>query len=46
MERKQHGVEVSLMKYMKVVLAPHLLTLSLKYFLLMLLWQQCPRTTR
>lgn len=45
MERKQHSVEVPIMKYMKVVLAPHLLTLSLKYFLLMLLWQQCPRTT-
>lgn len=47
MERKQHScLEVPLMKYMKLLLAPHLLTLGLKYFLLMLLWQRCPRTTR
>lgn len=31
---------------MKHLLAPHPLTLGLKYFLLMLLWQRCPRTTR
>lgn len=31
---------------MKQLLAPHLLTLGLKYVLLMLLWQRCPRTTR
>lgn len=30
---------------MKQLLAPRLLTLCLKYFLLMLLWQRCPRTT-
>lgn len=46
-EWKQHScLEVPLMKYMKLLLAPHPLTLCLKYFLLMLLWQPCPRTTR
>lgn len=33
-----HSVEVLLVKDMKVVLAPHLLTLSLKYVLPLLLW--------
>lgn len=30
---------------MKQLLAPHLLIIGLKYFLLMLLWQRCLRTT-
>lgn len=45
MEQKHNCSETS-HQMMKTLLAPHLLTLGLKHFLLMLLWQRCLRTTR